>query len=264
MLQLKRDNYFTLEADQQYMSVSQYKNFLKCEAATLAKIKGEYVEPKSDALLLGSYVHAWLDGTIEEFKEHNPEIFSSKGKTKGELKAAYQNANQMIQVLEEDPFIMFALQGEKEVVQTAELFGVPWKIRMDVYNPEKGRIADLKTVKGIYEKYWFDGSYVSFVEAFGYITQMAVYSEVERLNRGGADWLESYLVAVSKEDPPDKAIITIDNDRLALELEEVENKIDRIAAVKYGKEEPKRCEKCDYCRRTKKVSGVIHYLDLVY
>jgi hypothetical protein len=264
LLKLTNDNYFSPEADKQYMSVSQYKSFLKCESAALAKIQGKYVEPKSEALLLGSYVHAWSDGTMEQFKQENPEIFSSRGASKGELKSQYQNANEMIKVLENDPFCMMALEGEKEVIMTGELFHVPWKIKIDAYHPTLGRFADLKTVKAIREKVWHeDHGYCSFVEAYGYITQMAIYSEIERQNRGGTRWLESYIVAVSKESVPDKAVITIDHERLAYELEEIGSKIERIKGLKIGEVEPKRCEKCEHCRRTKKVTSVIHYLELI-
>lgn len=263
-MNLNKDNYYSNEADKHYMSVSQYKSFLKCEMSTLAKIQGKFEEPKSEALLLGSYVHSWLDGTIEQFKEENPTIFSSKGATKGQLKSQYQNADEMIRALEDDPFIMMALQGEKEVIMTGELFEVPWKIRMDVYNPQQGRFADLKTVKAIREKIWHEEhGYCSFVEAYGYITQLAVYSEIERQYRGGGEWLESYIVAVSKESIPDKAIITIDQERLQYELEEVYSKMERIVALKSGEVEPKRCEKCEYCRRTKKITSVTHYLELI-
>lgn len=245
------------------MSVSQFKSFLKCEAAAIAKLNGEYEGPKSDALLLGSYVHSWLEGTTEEFKTNNPEIFSSRGATKGRLKSEYQNANKMIQVLESDPFCMMALEGQKEVIMTGELFGLPWKIRMDVYNPKQGRFADLKTVKAIHEKVWHeDYGYCSFVEAYGYIIQLAVYSEIESQNRGG-EWLESFIVAVSKEAIPDKAIITVDHERLQEELNFVGSKIERIQAVKSGELEPKRCEKCEYCRKTKMITNVIHYMELI-
>jgi hypothetical protein len=264
LLKLNDENYFSLEADQQYMSVSQYKNFLKCEAAAIAQIKGEYIRPKSDALLFGSYVHSWLDGTIETFKEQNPDLFSSKGPTKGQLKSTYQNANEMIKVLKDDPFCMMALQGEHEVIMTGELFGVPWKIKMDVYTPQMGRFADLKTVESIRKKYWHElYGYCSFVENYGYITQMAVYSEIERQFRNGDSWLENYIVAVSKENQPDKAVIVIDEDSLIGELETVESKMERIKSLKIGEIEPKRCERCEYCRKTKKITNVIHYLELI-
>ncbi|KOP81974.1 hypothetical protein AMS60_05430 [Bacillus sp. FJAT-21945] len=262
-MNLTKDNYYSQEADRHYFSVSQYKSFLKCESATLAKLNSKYVEPKNDSLLFGSYVHSWLDGSMEQFKSDNPELFSSKGATKGKLKATYKLADEMIEVIKNDPFCMMALEGDKEVIMTGDLFGAPWKIRMDVHNPTHGRFADLKTVKAIREKYYHpDFGYCSFVEAYGYITQMAIYSEIENQNRGG-DWLENFIVAVSKEDPPDKAVIMIDQERLVLELEEVSLKMDRLIQVKTGLIEPKRCEKCWHCRRTKKVRHVTHYLELI-
>ena len=262
-MKLTRDNYFSREADNFYLSVSQYKSFLKCEAATMAQLRGVYERPGSSALLFGSYVHSWLDGTLEQFKIDNPSLFSTRGNSKGQLKAEYQLADEMIKVLENDKMCMFALDGEKEVIMTSELFGEPWKIRMDVYNPVAGRFADLKTVKGIHEKYWHNGSYVSFVEAFGYITQLAVYSEIEARNRNSSDWLESYIVAISKQDPPDKAIIVVDHDRLIMELGEIEQNMKRISAVKKGIEPPIECGTCDYCRRNKQIKSVTHYLDLL-
>ncbi|MGM9923368.1 MAG: PD-(D/E)XK nuclease-like domain-containing protein [Bacillus sp. (in: firmicutes)] len=261
-MNLTKDNYYTREADLHYMSVSQYKSFLKCEAATMAKLRGEYEQPKSDALLFGSYVHSWLEGDLDNFKANNPELFSSRGSSKGELKAQYSLADKMIAALKSDPMCMFALDGEKEVIMTGELFGAPWKIRMDVYNPQNGRFADLKTVKGIHERYWHNGAYTSFMEAFGYIIQLAVYSEIENQNRGG-DWLESYIVAVSKQDPPDKAIIVVDQERLIIELGEVEKNMERIIQVKSGLITPNACSTCDYCRRNKQIKSVTHYLELI-
>ena len=62
---LTEDTYYGLEASRAYMSVSQFKNFQKCEAAALAEIKGEYVPERGRALLLGSYVDEMLTGTVE-------------------------------------------------------------------------------------------------------------------------------------------------------------------------------------------------------
>ena len=71
-IKLNDDNYYGNEADWQYMSVSQYKNFLKCPAAALAKLKGDW-QPSSDpiALLVGNYVHSYFeDLTVhEKFKK---------------------------------------------------------------------------------------------------------------------------------------------------------------------------------------------------
>ena len=67
MMELNEQNYFSKEANEEYMSVSQYKAFKKCEAAALAEIKGEYERPKTDALLIGSFVDSYFGGTEARF-----------------------------------------------------------------------------------------------------------------------------------------------------------------------------------------------------
>lgn len=260
LLQLNDENYYSQEANLQYMSVSQYKDFLKCEAAALAKLQGKWVEEHNDSLLFGSYVHAWLEGTMDQFKEKTPELFTKKG----ELYSQYKHADEMIETLQNDGLCMFALQGQKEVIITAELFGTHWKAKLDVYKPEDGRFVDLKTVKSIREKVWSDElGYCSFVEAYGYTVQMAVYAELEKRYSGRDNWLEPLIVAVSKEKHPDKAVINFDEGILEYELGEVEVKLPHVLEVKSGVKQATRCEKCPYCRRTKRLSGTIHYSQLI-
>ena len=96
---INKDNYYTPEADLSTFSVSQYKLFKQCEAKALAKVKGEYKQAESDAFLLGKYIHSLSEGTLEQFKIDNPELFSSRGATKGQLKSTYQIADKMIKTL---------------------------------------------------------------------------------------------------------------------------------------------------------------------
>lgn len=259
-MRLTKDNYFSKEADQQCMSVSQYKSFLQCEAAAMAKLSGEYQEEQKDAFLGGSYVHAWNEGVLEKFKKDNPALY----KKNGELYAKYSNLDDMIKALEGDRFCMMALEGKKEVVLRAELFGVPWKIMIDSYNPTKGRFADLKAVKSLNDRFYNKelGQYVNFIQHYGYTTQIAVYSEIERLFTDRDDYLEGFIVAVTKENPPNKAVIGFDEDMIQHELMQVEANLPRILQVKNGEVEAKKCGACDYCRSTKKLTGIIHYLEL--
>lgn len=89
MSTLSDANYYSNEADWQYMSTSQYKSFLKCEAAALAKLKGEWT-PTSDpkALLVGNYVHSYFESqeVHEAFKEENKSKMFSSRKPYGLLK----------------------------------------------------------------------------------------------------------------------------------------------------------------------------------
>lgn len=266
IVELTRENYRSPEADQEYMSVSQYKDFLSCEAMAMAKLRGEYVPAPDKNLLVGSYIHAWNEGTLEEFKQENPEMFSTRGASKGKLKSDFLFADLMISTLEQDKFCMYALAGQKEVIMTSELFGAPWKIRMDVYNPEGDRrIVDLKSTRSIYELVWSKERWakVSFVDAYNYPLQLAVYCEIERINCDSDTWAEPLIVAVSKEDPPDKAIISLNDPyRFKNELSQVEQNMPHILQVKVGLVSPQRCEKCVYCRGTKQLDKVIHYSDI--
>lgn len=264
-MNLNRDNYYSLEANRYYMSVSQFKGFLPsyggCEAREMAKLRGEYEEPDKTALIEGRYVHAWNEGKLEEFKANNPDLYSSRGATAGQLKANYQHCNKMIEVLESDPKVMQALAGQKEVIFTAELFGIPWKIMIDSYQPETGIFADLKAIQSIDSKFWNREAqcYENFIEHYGYDIQMAIYAEIEKLATGNDKWLLPHIVVVTKQDPPDHEIIYFDYELIESRLMYVESKIERVIAVKTGQVEPVRCEVCDYCRQTKKIKRVRHY-----
>ena len=78
---LTNENYFAPESSQSYMSVSQFKSFLDCEARTMAELNGEYHKATTDSLLIGSYVDAFFEGTLQSFISAHPEmqIISSSG-----------------------------------------------------------------------------------------------------------------------------------------------------------------------------------------
>ena len=256
MIEISKENYYTPEADLNTFSVSQYKLFKQCEAKALAKVKGEYRQADNDAFLLGKYVHSWSEGTLEEFKNENPALFSTRGATKGQLKSSFMVANKMIETLEKDSVCMKFLEGEKEVLIQGELFGVKWRGMVDILNINKGFFADLKTTQGIYKKY----SGFNFIENYGYIEQMAVYRELIK-QQFGKD-LIPYIVAVTKENIPDKAVIRIDKGYTDSKLQEMEFYVERFQAIKDGKVDPVGCGSCDYCKSVNKVSRILSLSDL--
>ena len=65
---------------------------------------------KTTALLVGSYVDSHFEGTLDLFKAQNPEIFTKKG----ELKAEYRKAEEIINRIERDPLFMMFMSGEKQ------------------------------------------------------------------------------------------------------------------------------------------------------
>lgn len=253
---INKDNYYTSEADSSTFSVSQYKLFKSCEAKALAKVRGEYKQADSEAFLLGKYIHSWSEGTLEQFKKDNPELFSSRGATKGQLKSTYQVADKMIKTLSEDKVCNNFLQGEKEVIIQGELFGVKWRGMVDILNINKGFFGDLKTTQGIYKKY----SGLNFIEQYGYIEQMAVYRELIK-QQFKVD-LVPYIIAVTKEDIPDKAVIRIDKGYTDNKLEEMQFYVERFKAIKEGNVEPVGCGSCDYCKSVNKVTRILSLSDL--
>lgn len=250
------------------MSVSQFKSFLPsyngCEAAAMASINGEWKAESIDAFDEGHYVHAWNEGTLVEFKENNPQLYASTGKTAGQLKANFKHCDKMIEVLANDPLVLKALDGQKEVIMSAELFGIKWKVMLDSYQPRTGIFADLKTMKEIDGKFWNAeiGVYENFIDHYGYNLQMAVYAEIERIVTKRDQWLLPHMVVVTKQKPPDHEIIYFDYDAIEQGLHIVGKHIERVKAVKSGATEPVRCEKCEYCRATKKIKRIKHFSEL--
>jgi hypothetical protein len=253
---LTKDNYYSLEADNEYMSCSLFQTFVECEARAMAKLRGEYKSESSDALLLGSYIHSHFEGTGKDFLVEHPEMF----KKNGELYEKFNKAYGMIQAVEKSDMCMFYLQGEKEVPVTAELFGLKWKIRFDNYNPSLGWNSDLKTTKSITEKEWNDkkGKRVSFIDMYDYMMRAAVYSEVERIANNREEWLKFYLVCVSKDKEPETIVILMnDEERYREELEKVEQYSTRIKLLKMGALRPTHCMECDYCKSVRKQKRVV-------
>ena len=243
------------------MSVSQFKSFCPayggCEAKAIAVLDGEWEDKEKSAFIQGHYVHSWNQGTLEKFKANNPDLYSSRGKTAGQLKAEYKVCNAMIEMLESDPICMKALDGQKEVIFTADLFGIPWKIMIDSYNPQFKTFTDLKAIKAMDDKFWNNDSqsYENFMQHYGYVLQIAAYAEIERKANGReeGDWFVPHIVAVTKQDPPDHELIFFDYYFIQKGLAVIERHIDRVKTVKNREVTPNRCEKCEYCRATKKV-----------
>lgn len=247
-------NYHGVEANKSYWSVSQFKDFDKCEACGLASARGQYHREVSDALLIGSYVDAYFAGTMDEFVgEHSETMFTKKGT----LYAKYEQANKCINAVECQPLMMDFLEGDKQTIMTGKLFGVDWKIKMDVFNGE--RIVDLKCVKDFSDIYENGFGYRSWIEYWGYDIQGAVYQKIEQISSKRAEPLPFYIVAVTKEKTPDVAIIRLPQHVLDTALKIVESKIDRFDLVKMGEIEPMRCGHCEWCKETKILTEPIVY-----
>lgn len=265
--------YFSPEASQEFMSCSQFKAFQKCEAAALAEINGEYTRPKTTALLVGSYVDSYFEGTLEQFKAENPEVF----KKDGSLKAEYLHAEKIIRRIASDRLFMLLLSGRKQVIKVGTIAGVPFKIKMDCLLTEKrcqkiqsifpetkaalefaeGAIIDLKIVRDFAPLYSEEyGMKVSFIKYWGYDLQGAIYREID--NR----LLPFVIAGATKEEEPDLGAFYVPHAEMNAKLREVETLAPRYQAIKEGKIEPVRCECCEWCRSTKKLHTIIDYREV--
>lgn len=260
-------NYFSTESSRAYMSASQLKRFMECEALALAELSGEYKREETTALLVGSYVDAHFSGTLPQFQSTHPEIYTLKGG----LRSEFGQAQDIIKYLSADPLLMAMLGGEQQRIVTGTIQGVPFKGKLDCLlsaeqchaiaedYPEMaadlmmadGAIVDLKCMRSA-EAVWVDGrGKLSFVEAFRYDLQLACYQRLV----GGK--LPCFLVVVTKEKTPDKLLVKLPQYMLDAALESVAELIPRYHALKQGQGEAVRCGKCEWCRSVKMISKAV-------
>lgn len=254
-MKLTENNYYSKKANLKYLSASQYKNFIGCpakcgcEARAMATLNGEWIEEKTIAMTMGSYVDAYFEGTIEQFKEKNPKIFTKQGA----LKAEYKKANEAIIRVEKDPLFMAHLNGEHQKIMTGKIFDVEFKIKMDSYFADK-LIVDLKFVEDIHKRNWVkDEGFMDFIRFWNYDGQLAIYQEIVRQNTGKK--LPCVIACMDKTKSIDYALVPIDQYLMDDYLNSMEHNIKRIQELKQGKVQPTRCGKCDYCKATKVLKG---------
>ncbi len=245
LMKLSDDTYYGKEANEAYFSVSQYKDFCKCEAMALAKVRGEFEQSTTKAMLIGTLVDRWFEGTLDKLRVESPNIFFCRN---GVLRSEFRKADQIIKRVQQDERFMQYMSGKKQKILTFEMFGAPWKMKMDSF-VEGICITDLKVVQNFKNlAFW------------RYDLQGAAYTEGVRIALGQD--LPFYLAAATKEAVTNFDIFQIDRPTLDLALREIEENMPRFIAVKAGIEEPHYCGVCDYCKSVKK-ARVRNYSELL-
>lgn len=254
---LNNKNYYSPKANQEYISVSQYKDFVGClaykgcEFKALAKLNGEYVEEPNTAMLIGSYIDSYFEGTLDDFKTENPAIF----KKDGSLKSDFVQAEEIIKRIERDKKFMQFMGGDKQIIMTGEIGGAKWKIKMDSYIKDKA-IVDLKIVRDIYETtYAKDIGKLNFIQARGYDFQLAIYQEVVFQNTGKR--LPCYIAVADKGKVPNIEVIQLTQQDLDTTIAGVDIGVNRILKLKSGEVEPAKCNTCDWCKENKVITRPI-------
>jgi hypothetical protein len=219
----------------------------------MAILNGEWEVGDSVALLVGSYVDSWFEGTLDAFKAEHPELF----KRDGTLKSEYLQADEIIARVQKDELFMEFMSGKKQVVKTGYIEGIPFKIKIDSYHKGK-MIVDLKVVKDFKPIYDEDeGCYLDFIRYWGYDIQAAIYQAVEGNN------LPFFICAVTKERTPDLKVIQVPQAWIDNAMEIIKHNVEMIDMIKHGEMPPIRCEHCDYCKATKKLSRVVSAEELL-
>ena len=248
LVDVNKDNYFENTG---HMSVSKFKKFLKCQVDGLQEFNGS-----STALLVGSFVDAHVEGTLEQFKLDHPELISTRGVSKGKLKAEFKEAEEICDFIDNNKVLQQFLSGEKQQIFTGEISGVPFKIMMDNY--DKGiAINDLKCMRGITDR---SGKYYDFITQWRYDIQGACYQEIVRQVTG--EQLPFFICVVTKETPINSAVIQIPQPILDLALEEVTENIEKFYDVWVGDEEPVGCGTCKSCISARKETPIMSMYDL--
>lgn len=246
----KDEKYF---ADTDYMSVSRYKRLDKCEFAGSLNTPTIVTEP----MLVGSFVDAYISGTLDEFIKANPQIISSRGATKGQLKAQFKKAEEICQYIDNTPTFKQFMQGDKQTVMTGEIEGVPIKGKFDIY--AKGiAVNDLKVMAKIRDN---RGNYINFISDWGYDIQLAVYQELVYQNTG--EKLPMFICVVTKEDTIDSAIINIPQEILDSKLDEFKSKVKRYYDIWKGEEQANGCGICNTCISKRIDVPIISMYDLM-
>ena len=274
MKKLTQENYYE---DKEYLSNSRFKQYKQCQARAFAIDSGEWVDNRDETpLIVGNYVHTYFESpeAHAKFVEKNKAtMISSRGATKGELKKDFQVAKYMIRALEDDDGFNRMYHGypaddvQKEMIVFGEIEGVPVKGKLDSVNLSRGYFVDLKTMKSIYAEEWSAElrkrvpAAVNNILGFGYHGQLGLYRELLKQMTG--EEFRSLIVAVSKEEVPDKEVLTIDEEWLVTGLEELKKAIVEVWEVIQGKRKPTACGRCDYCRSQKKLNVVISLNDLI-
>lgn len=257
---LTAENYHSQEMNMNFMGSSQYKRFAECESLALAELRGEWTREETSALLIGSYVDAHVEGTLDIFKAQHPDIYVKSGA----LKAEFQRANDIINRFERDDMFMKYIGGQKQVIMTGAIeidtrVSVPFKIKIDSYHPGKC-IVDLKVMRDFESQYKPEQGRLNFIEFWGYDIQAAIYQEIEFQNSGKR--LPFYIAGVTKEPEPDLDIFEIPQYQLDAALQIVRSNAKHFQNLKEGLYDPQRCEKCNYCKFTKKLTRIKSMEDL--
>lgn len=265
------------------------ENFRMGRALEAYLVGGDYLleqEFKGDEHLFWKKI---TKSAQEDYKKHEKAIKWSKGeleakgqtlkmyerlidekgtkliKPKREASKLYTNAVKYSKAILDHPDLEYIVrQATHSRILEGEIGGIAFKGELDL--DFEGTIYDVKTTSGIHKKCWSKKKhkYVGFAENWSYHFQAAIYRELWNQNFEG-EAPEYYLIAVEKADKPYARLINMRyKDDYEENLKYVASKARYYAEIKKGFV-PDRCEECDYCKQSYRVSidSPLNYKELI-
>ena len=239
---LTPENYHSDEARAAYISSSDIKLAMRCEAMWAAQDKGQYRRPEGTAAF--AYGHL--------FDTQHPELTLSRGPRKGELYAEYSGAIDLAAAVRRSPFLAGLVDRcRKQVILIGELCGLPVRVMMDLVD-EDGSIYDIKSAKD-FRRAWDDDrqEYMDWWAVWKYPVQLWVYREIARQN--GLTVPNVGLIAGSKSNMDIQAIRFSEETMTAAQAD-AEYTIRRMADIRNGAK-PDECGRCEWCLSQKKIDN---------
>ena len=252
-MELNNENYFSKEANIEYMSVSQYKNFLECPTMALALVNEQYIPETKESYLEGKLFENIVTGNEILFMSKHPEMTSSKGATAGQLKSNFKSVkNAADKFMEQKLFMDIINKCDKQVILTGVINGVKIRGELDLLDKETLNIYDIKCMSN-FEDVWSkkDKAYIPWYYNYNYVLQLAVYQELVKQNFGKCG--ETFLIAATKEKIPDVCGLEISQESLNMVLDEFKFYAPMFDEIKKGERKPISCNCCDYCKTIKTI-----------
>lgn len=231
-----------------HLSYSAAKYLDKCPAKQLAIDKGEFVIETSKGMLEGKYLEHKLCPSSTEAPEG---IY----KGDGSLYAHFAHIDSILNRVKKDTVIKGFLEGDKQVELKFKVNGVNWISIPDIVSHKNKRIVDIKKTKSITDQIWSNeyGTRVPFYTEYGYEKQAAIAREGIFQQTG--EIYECYLIAISNEKPfGDYDIFKFRHEDLLNAMANMALRQKQMVEWRTGEVTAPRCEKCDYCKLTKKAT----------
>lgn len=241
---LTAENYHSPEARARWLSSSDIKKAMRCEASWIGD------EPEDEAKPAFVFGHLFEALVCRDYY-NNPAVYSSRGPTKGQLKAEYSAAVDMARAVRRSPFLSGIIdRSKKQVVMTGNICGLPIRMMCDLLDTD-GSIWDIKSAKSFLPEYDSDMCLrLDWWAYWHYPVQMWIYREIARQNGIAAPHVG--LISAAK-DNLDVQAIEFGHETMEAAEADAKFTLDSITAILRG-EEPHMCGACKWCTSQKVIT----------